>query len=159
LKKEPPKKSDPLTKQEVDDILVSLTKYETELELVRDRIAIKGKSLAEAQKEQASWPVYYGLLRAELGVMFKRLETKVFAIRGRLHRFFKEHDALGSSERQIEKYVDSNEEFLAANELLLHIEELYKKYGEIIENGFDKRGFALRDFTVARQHEFHNEIL
>jgi hypothetical protein len=159
LKNDKPKKSDPFTKEEVEEILNSLTRYETEIELARERVAIRGKSLAEAQKEQAAWPVYYGMMRAELGVMHKRIETRVFAIRGRLHRFYKEHDSLHSSERQLDKYVDSSEEFLAANELLLHVEELYKKYSEVIENGFDKRGFALRDFTTAREKEFHNEIL
>jgi hypothetical protein len=154
-----PKKSDPLSQEEVAKLLDSLTIYEKELEKAEERVTMRGKSLAEAQKEQTAWPVFYGMKRAEIYVIFKRLDSRVAAIRGRLHRFYKEHDSLGSSERQIDKYVDANEEFLAANELLLHVEEIYKKYNEVIENGFDKRGFALRDFTQARVHEIHNEIL
>lgn len=151
--------SDPLSKTEVQTLLASLTSYEEDISKAEERITMRGKSLAEAQKEQTAWPVYYGMRRSELRAIVKRLEARIAAIRGRLHRHYKEYDSLGSSERQIEKYVDSNEEFLAANELFLHADELYQKYNEIIENGFDKRGFALRDFTQARIHDIHNEIL
>lgn len=157
MKKQQKKLSDSFTRDEVEELMASLTTYEEDVSKARERVAITGKSAAEAQKEQAAWPVYYGMRRAELAVKVKRLEARVYAIRGRLHRWYKEHDSLGSSERQIDKYVDSNEEFLAANELLLHVEELYKTFNEIIENGFDKRGFALRDYTTARVNEFHNE--
>ncbi|TFG95219.1 hypothetical protein E4H12_13715, partial [Candidatus Thorarchaeota archaeon] len=90
-----PSKSDSLTKAEVADLLTSLTPYEDEYKLAADRITMRGKSLAEAQKEQTAWPVFYGVRRAELAIKFKRMEVRVYAIRGRLHRFYKEHDALG----------------------------------------------------------------
>jgi hypothetical protein len=137
----------------------TLEKYEEELDKAESRISMRGKSLAEAQKEQTAWPIYYALRRAELTIIWKRMSARVAAIRGRLHRFMKETDAMGSSERQIEKYIDANDEFLCANELLLYVEEVYKKYNEVLDHGFDKRGFALRDITQARIHDIHNETL
>ena len=148
-----------MTPREIEKILDSLEPYEKELELVESRLSMRGKSLGEAQKEQAAWPIFYAVKRVELGTMSKRLSFRIAAIRGRLHQFLQSAESIASSERQIEKFIDANEEFLAANELFLHVEELYKKYNEILTNGFDKRGFALRDFTQARINDIHNEIL
>ncbi|TFH10491.1 MAG: hypothetical protein E4H14_02400 [Candidatus Thorarchaeota archaeon] len=153
------RKSDAVTPAEVQQITEDLQRYDAELEQAEARITLRGKSLAEAQKEQTAWPIYYALRRAELSIMSKRMDARVSAIRGRLHRWYKENDALNSSERQLDKYVDSHDEFLTAVELQLYVDEVYKKYNEILEYGFDKRGFALRDFTQARIHEIHNEIL
>ena len=156
--KERKKKSDPYTIEEIEELQKRLEAYEEVLKNADNDIAMKGKMLGDAQREQASLAYFYGVRKAELSILHKQVEAKVMAIRGRRHRFYKEHDSLHSSERQIDKYVDADEEYLTAVEVLLWIEEVYKKFQEVDES-FIKRGFAIRDFTEARVKEVYQDII
>lgn len=158
MKTQKPKKSDPFTPEEVQELIDTLQRYEAHLENADKDIAMKGKLLGDAQREQASLAYFYGVRKAELGALVKRIDTKVSAIRGRLHRWYKENDSLNSSERQIDKYVDQHEEFLTAMEVYLYADEVYKKYIEVDES-FIKRGFAIRDFTEARIKEVYKDVI
>jgi len=152
------KTSDPYTAEEIAQMHETLQKYEETLSKAEADIAMRGKLLGEAQREQGSLAYFYGVRKVELAVMFKRAETKVFAIRGRLHRWFKENDALGSSERQIDKYVDTHEEYVTAMEVMFYVEEVYKKFVEV-EEALTKRGFAIRDYTEARIKEVYKDLI
>lgn len=151
-------KSAAFTKEEVAQLFETLDKYRFVREDVDGELALKGKELGVAQREHASRAYYWGARKAEISVIVKRLEAKVAAIRGRLVRWYKDNDAINSSERQIEKYVDAHDEFLTANEVLLEAEELYRQYLEI-EAAFEKRGFIIRDHTNSRIHEVHRDVI
>lgn len=158
MKPEKHKKSDPFTPDEIEQLNTTLQGYEKALEGAAADIAMKGKSLGDAQREQASLAYFYGVRKAELYILFKRTETRVYAIRGRLHRWFKENDSRAASERQIDKYVDSHEEYLTSMDVLLWIEELYKKFVEV-DNAFEKRGFAIRDHTESRVKDVYRDVI
>jgi hypothetical protein len=158
LKNDKAKKSDPFTTEEIAQLNATIQEYEKVLDGAKDDIAMKGKQLDVALRENPSLSYFYGVRKAELSVLHKKVEARVYAIRGRLHRWFKENDSRTSSERQLDKYVDSHEEYLTAVEVLLWIEEVYKKYIEI-ETALEKRGFALRDFTSARIKEVYRDVI
>jgi len=158
LKNDRSKKSDPFTPDEVEKLNATIQEYEKTLEGATADIALKGKSLGDAQREQASLAYFYGVRKAELHVLHKRTEARVYAIRGRLHRWYKENDSHAASERQIDKYVDSNEEYLTAMDVLLWVEEIYKKFVEV-DNAFEKRGFAIRDHTESRVKDVYRDVI
>lgn len=152
------KKSDPYTPDEVLEIHRELENYESLFDQAEADISMKGKMLGDAQREQASLSYFYGVRKVELSIMLKRAEARMYAIRGRLHRWFKENDALSSSERQIDKYIDTHEEYIASVEVMLYVEEVYKKFVEI-EEALTKRGFAIRDYTEARIKEVYKDVI
>lgn len=152
------RKSDPYTPTEIKEILTRLQQYEQVLDNVENDIAMKGKQLGDAQREQASLGYFYDVRKVEVGTILKSIESKIASIRGRLHRMMKEQNALDSSERQIEKYIDAHDEFITANELKLYAEELYKKFCDV-EIAFTRRGFVIRDFTNARIAQVHKDII
>ena len=135
-----------------------LENYESLFDQAEADISMKGKMLGDAQREQASLSYFYGVRKVELSIMLKRAEARMYAIRGRLHRWFKENDALSSSERQIDKYIDTHEEYIASVEVMLYVEEVYKKFVEI-EEALTKRGFAIRDYTEARIKEVYKDVI
>lgn len=152
------RKSDPYSPKEVEDLLNTIQLYENEYANAAEHIAMKGKQLGECQREQASFAYYYGVKKVEIGAILKRVENKIAAIRGRLYQHIKEHNSFDLSDRMIDKYVDANEEYQSAADIQEYAEEVYKKYCEI-ERAFEKRGFAIRDYTESRVHQIHKDVI
>ena len=140
------RKSDPYTPEEIKDIFDTLKKYEDVYRGAEADIIVKGKELTIAVREHAQLAYFYNVRKAEIKTMLKQAATRKAAIRGRLHRWFKENDSLDSSERQIEKYIDAHDDFISAEEVENYIDEVYHYY-LAIEDAFNKRGFNLRDLT------------
>lgn len=135
-----------------------LTEYDEHLALAPERIAIKGKIIEEALKEQAAWPVFYDEKRRELNTLVKYMDSRVDATRGKLYREYTENYSRDLPDRTKDKYIDNEEAFLKIHELYLEIYELAEKYEAVVE-AFKVRGFALRDIVVARTHQFQNGLL
>lgn len=132
-----------------------LGQYEDMLAEALPIITIKDKTLEYAQREQCAYYVYYDERRAELKTLVKYLTAHVAKVRGGLVRQYNEHGNRALGERMINSYVDNETTYLKAYELLLEVEELYDKYVAVVD-AFNKRGFALRDVTLARVHDLNS---
>lgn len=131
-----------------------LDEYEKEVDLVEDRLRIKGKLMEEAQREQCSWPIFYEARRVELKTLVKYFDDQVSKIRGAAVRRYTEEYSRQLGERVMNGYIDADPSYLKMRELFLEVEELYEKY-VAIGDAFTKRGFALRDLTTAKVNQLH----
>lgn len=122
--------------------------YEADIADAPDRLAILGKTSAQAESDQCAWPVYYGVRKAELTKLAKFLKSRIDAIRGELTRKYVDCSR-DYGERTREKFIDAEPEYLQMHELWLEVEELRDKFDVICE-AFIRRGFALRDWTQVR---------
>jgi hypothetical protein len=132
--------------------------YEADLAMAITRISVKGKTGAEAVKDQTAWPVQYGMKKAEIEKLLKYMWAQVEACRGRLYRKYNENYSKVLGERTIEKYIDNEDEYLQYYQIYLEIEELLKKYTAVCD-AWDKRGFALRDWTQLKVVEMQEAVI
>ena len=132
--------------------------YKKEIEECEDRVAIRGKTLETALKEQPAWSAYYGERAAELSTLVKYMDMQVNKIRGQHTVRYKENYNPALSERMMDKYIDKEEDYLDMYESYLEVKELHEKYLQILE-AFNRRGFALRDITQARINEIEGVTL
>lgn len=137
---------------------VLIAEYEDAFKEIEQNLTIKGKTLEAALKEQSTWPIYYDARRAELKTLLKYLDGQVSRVRGQLTKRYKENYSRDLGERQLNSYIDQEEEYLRIYELYLECEELYEKYAAAVE-AFSKRGFALRDLTLARVNQIQDALL
>lgn len=133
-----------------------LASYDEDIEKAKEVLPIKGKTLDEAFKEQCAWPVYFYNKKAEVRTLLKYLEQQVAKVRGERFRAYVEQHSRELGERTIDKYINNEESFLMMDSLRLEVEEVYETFQGIVES-FDKRGFALRDYTTARTNDFHRD--
>lgn len=137
---------------------VLLEEYDQAFANIERDLSLKGKTIEVALKEQGSMPYFYESRRVELRTVMKYLDLQVAKVRGKLVRRFKETYSRDLGERQLNSYVDQEEEYLKMHELYLECEELYEKYSAAVES-FTKRGYALRDLTQARINSIQDTIL
>ena len=135
-----------------------IAKYDNDLLLIEQNLRLTGKTLDFALKEQGTWPSYYSQRRAEIKTLMKHLDACVYSVRSSLTRRYVENHSRQLGERLISTYVDSEAEYLSIYGLYLEVAELYDKYDAVVE-AFDKRGFALRDLTLARTHSIQDATL
>lgn len=132
-----------------------IAQYEDDFDKVADNLRITGKLLGECLREQGTWPIYYSQRRAELKTLLKHMDGEVSAVRGGLAKRYVENYSRALGERVMNSYIDSEAEYLSMNSLYLEILELYEKYDAAVD-AFEKRGFALRDLTLARVHSIQD---
>lgn len=144
--------------KELENLPMILIKYDEELLSARGHLELKGKTVEQANKEQASWPIFYDEKKSELKTLAKYVEAQVNKVRGKRFRDYTENYSRTLSDRAKDIYVDKDDEFLKIHELHLEILELLEKY-EAVTEAFTKRGFALRNIGEARAHQFHNAML
>lgn len=135
-----------------------LAEYDEHITAAPARLAIKGKILDEALKEQAAWPVFYDHKRAELSTLVKFIGMKVDETRSRLLRNYTENYSRALSDRIADKYIDKENDFLLINELYLEVSELAEKFSNVVD-AFKTRGFALRDIVAVRVNKIQDNLL
>jgi len=126
-----------------------LAEYEKGLEEVEARIKIKGKNLEAANAEQAAWQLYYNSRRADLYTLVKWFEVKTSAARGKLFKKFTETYNRELSDRQKDKYIDNEEQYLKQYQIYLEIKDVYEQY-EAACDAYRSRGYALNNITKIR---------
>lgn len=141
-----------------DVLLPKLESYHNDYDEAEARVALKGKTLAIAAKEQAAWTLYYKSRKAELDKLCKRLYGRVEATRGVLYKQYTENYSRELSDRAKDKYIDGDEDFIKINELYLEVREIYEKISAVVET-FEVRGFAIRDLTTATVHSIQDGTL
>lgn len=129
-----------------------IVKYETEINEAPKRLSLQGKTGAQALKEQCSWPVHYGMLKAEITKLLRYLDNRINSVRGALTRRYIETYSRDLGEKARERYIDNEADYMRLYELYIEVEELKDKLATICD-AFDRRGFALRDWTALKVNE------
>ncbi len=145
-------------RKDIGNLTDILIKFDREIDLAPERLALAGKTIAHANKEQATWIVYYDSLRAEIQSVVKYLSMMVNKTRGQLTRRYTENYSRDLGDRLKDKYIDHDQEYLNVYELLLEAEEVLDKYKAIVD-AFKARGFALRNIVEARVHQIEDNLL
>lgn len=147
-----------LKKDTVSTLSALLIEYDSLLNEVEQNISLKGKTLEQANKEQASFLVFYDEKLRELLIIEDFMKTWVDKIRGQLFETIVNRSGKDLSDRAINQIIDSKEEYLNAYELYLEIKELAEKFDAVVES-FKQRGFSLRNITELRVNRIHMETL
>jgi hypothetical protein len=123
-----------------------LESYQDELDLAEDRLRIKGKTLVQANQENASWQLYYDSRKVELHTLMKQWDTRKTSIASHYFKKYTETSNLDLSDRAKDKYINNEEEFLEYEEIYLMIKEIHDKYAATVD-AFRSRGYALNNVT------------
>lgn len=126
-----------------------LAEYEADIGGAKALIEIKGKTLERANMENPSWLYYYDQKRIELNTLMKFFENEVTRVRGKLFKNYKENHSIELSEREIQRYIDSEQAYLSMFEMFLEVKELYDQYQSIVD-AFKARAYALNNMTKIR---------
>lgn len=135
-----------------------LAEYDEHIEEAHGILAVKGKSIESALKEQTSWVLFYDERRRELNTLVKYIAARVASTRGDLTRQYTENYSRDLAERVKERYIDNEDDYLKMYEIQLEVQEMLEKY-EAIVDAFRVRGFALRDITTLRVHSIQDGTL
>jgi hypothetical protein len=142
-------------RQDFSKLIDVISSYDEDIDAVPARLKMLGKTLGAALNEQAAWPAYYGMRRAEIKALVSYMESKENKTRSTIARKYVENYSKVLGDRMINTYIDSDPEYLSVHELKLEVVELYDKFNAIMD-ALDKRGFALRDTTLARVNDLEN---
>lgn len=135
-----------------------IAEFDADIDAAEQRLSIKGKTAVDAYHDQTAWPVYYGMRRAEVIKLLKYIGAREDACRGKLYRQYVENYSRDIGEKARERYIDNEPEYLQYHQLYLEIEELKDKFTAICD-AFDRRGFALRDWTALRIENLHKDVI
>lgn len=132
--------------KKLENLVSVLAEYDEPLKDTADLINLKGKQVAAANTENPSWQLFYDQKRIELNSLVRLLEREVQRVRSTLYRSYKESHSRELSEREINKYIDSEQAYLDMFEILLEVKELSEKYQAVVD-AFTTRGYALNNLT------------
>jgi hypothetical protein len=135
-----------------------LAEYETAIEDYEDNLAIKGKTLEVANRENPGWQAYYDERRIELKTLVDYMEAQVQRTRGRLFKTYTEAHSRELTDRAKDKYIDNEDAYLTTYEIYLEVKELYNKYQAVVD-AFTSRGYALNNITKIRVAALDDAIL
>lgn len=126
-----------------------IEQYEKYIIDVEKHLSMKGKTLQNANQEQASWLYYYDVRRQELNTLVKYLEREVDRVRGKLWKQYTEKYDRDLNYRDKDNYINNESAFLSIHEVMLEVTDLYKKYEAVVE-AFKARGYALNNIVRVR---------
>jgi hypothetical protein len=135
-----------------------LNTYEVDIEKAEGYLTFKGKTGAQALKEQTAWQAYYLMRRTEVSKLLKYMDSQVESCRGRLHKKYAENYSRALGERVTDKYINNEPEYLSYLELYLEVEEIRDKLSAICD-AFTSRGFSLRDWTVLKVAQLQDDLI
>lgn len=134
------------------DILLS---YYDDLDLAEKRLSLKGKTMEQALKDQAAYPIIYSTMKAEVDTIMKYVGLQVERQRGIAFVQYTERHSRDLSDRAKDRYIDQDENYLKYQELYLEVQEIREKASAVVD-AFTTRGFALRDMTQIRINQLHS---
>lgn len=149
-----------LTDKKSKQYIALLERYvqlEEEFEQAKNALFFRGKTLTEANNDQAQWPIYVNERYGELKNISKKLQGVVDMVRGDIARELKGGTAFDVG-RDIAKFIDRDERFLAANETLLMFDELLEKY-QALSDAWTTRGYAVRNKVDILVHEIKDNLM
>jgi len=126
-----------------------IAEYDAALIGIEDIIALKGKNLEEANRENPAWLHYYDNKRVELKILVDHLNAQVKKVRGKLYKSYTENHRNELNDRAKDRYIDTEPAYLAAYGVLLEVQEIYEKYNTAVE-AIKSRGYILNNITKIR---------
>jgi hypothetical protein len=135
-----------------------LAAYDGDLKNAEQDLAIKGKSLENANKENPSLHAYYDQRRLELKTLVDFMDNQVSRTRGRLFKAFTENNNRELSDRAKNEYINGEQAYLDIYEIYLEIKDLQQQYESVVE-AFKLRGYALKNITEIRIAQMENVLL
>lgn len=131
------------------DILKFLVGYEEDLEEYEEHLKIEGKTLEQANRENAVWFAYYDERRVEVGSVIQYLIAELDGAKGRSMKRLTEGYPVDLGVREKDTYMGADPEILELRKVYLQVKELHDKYCSVADS-FKHRGFDLRNITNAR---------
>lgn len=135
-----------------------LDRYVLEIESAGERLALKGKSIEQANRDQVEWSYHYDQQKSELETLSKYMLMRVDRTRGEQYRKYTENYSRELADRAKDKYIDHDPEYLSIYELYLEVFEVLDKIKSVVD-AFKTRGYALRQINEARVHQFNQSII
>lgn len=132
-----------------------LSDYWTEINLAEDRLRVKGKTIHQALEEQVGWLYHYATKLSELSTLTRYAELCVERVRGRLYKRYTENYSRELNDRQKDKYIDNEDEYVNIYSIFLEIKETREKVEAVVE-AFRARGFALKNLLDAKIQQINN---
>jgi len=129
--------------------------YDENLEQAEEKLKIVGKKLEVSNSENSAWLYYYDQRRVELHSVVKFFKTEEGKVRGNLYKSYKENYKVALGERDIIRYIDSEQEYLKIHNLLIEVEEMYEMYQSVV-NALTTRNYALSNITKLRVASLEN---
>lgn len=135
-----------------------LAVYDGELKNAEQDLAIKGKSLENANRENPSHYAFYDQRRMELKTLVDYMENQVQRTRGILFKNFTDNYNRELSDRAKNQYIDGEQAYLDIYEIFLEVQDVYRQYESVVE-ALKLRGYALKNITEIRVHQLENVAL
>ena len=126
-----------------------LQQYESELSKAKDILDTEGKRLETLNRENPSWLYYFDEKKSELKGLLNFVRGDVDRVRSKLYKGILDRSDYKLTDRAIGQLIDSEEAYIAVNQIKIEVEEVYDKYCAIVK-AFENRGFALRNMTELR---------
>ncbi len=129
--------------------------YVSGLADAKEKIKITGKKLEISNSENSAWLHYYDARRVELYTLVKFFEVQVESVKSKLYKSYKEGHSLSLGEREINKYINSEEAYLNIYGILLEVEEVHDLY-KVVVAAFTSRNYTLSNITKIRVASLEN---
>lgn len=143
---------------ELENLPAIVKRYKESMVNCEDKIALKGKRLEHANREQASFLFFYDQRRAELKTILDFIDARVKRVRGDIFRRYTEKSNFDLSDRAKEQYINRDAEYLDTYELYLMIKEIFDKYCAIVD-AFKARAYALNNITKIKTSNIEDDII
>lgn len=135
-----------------------LEQFNQDIDNAPSKLSMIGKTGAAALREQPVDSAYYAKRKAEANKVCKMIEAQMDACRSRLFRKYTDMPSRELSDRAKDKYIDNEPEYLNYLELFLEVKEIYDKLEAVCE-AYDRRGFALRDWTTLKVNQLETMVI
>lgn len=123
-----------------------LAEYADECDKVGDIIQIPVNELKKANREQASWQLYYDEKKSELHALLKYMDMKVATTKSKLYVSYTQTHDRDLTEAGKKVYIEGEPAYLNMYQLMLEVKEMYEKY-LAISSAFQSRGYAINNLT------------
>lgn len=123
-----------------------LSQYSNDISDVENVVRLSGKKVGYANIENPAWQLYYDQRRVELLTLMKFFDMEVQKVRSRLFKKYKESYNRDLNEREINRYIDNEIDYLNQYELYLEVKELHDKYQAAVD-ALAARAYALNNIT------------
>jgi hypothetical protein len=120
--------------------------YQNDLIEADDIIKLKGKQIDFANVEHSGWANYYHQKGVEVKNIKDYVEMKLDEVQGQLWMKYTEHYDRQLAQKDIERYIKQNQEYLDMYEKYLKVNELWGQF-ERVRESFKTRGYNLNNLT------------
>jgi len=132
--------------------------YEQLIEAAAPLFQLDGKHLEEAVKEHAQNLMFYDVMLQECKTIEETVRMKIDEIESTLYRKLNETNQRALGTRDIQQYIKSEPQFVAATEILLEIVHVKRKLEAIVE-ALKSLGWSLNNVVKLRVAQLEHVTL